>query len=393
MLATQKGTKSWIRGAITAGAVLAIGGCVEAADHDDPMMEIDQDVIRDGGIGRLDVFVMDNAAARNAVIAYHRNPTTGALERVAAFPTGGKGTAAGLGSQNSVLLDETGTHLFAVNPGSDEISVFEIRTSALVLRDIVPSGGANPISLTVSGDLLYVLNAGTDTVAGSIAGFRLGDESMAPIAGSVQPLSAAAAGPAQIQFNPAGDVLVVTEKATNNLTTYVVDGTGAASAPIVTPSNGQTPFGFAFDANGNLIVAEAFGGAPGASAMSSYALGADGHPMLISGSIANGQGASCWVAIGTRPYAYTTNTGSDTVSGYRIRPNGEIALFNDGGVTATTASRPSDADFNASGMLLYVLDGGSDAIDIFRVHATTGALTPAGRLTGLPGPTVGLAAR
>jgi 6-phosphogluconolactonase (cycloisomerase 2 family) len=391
MLASRVASKSWVRGAIAAGVMIAIGACVGAGDGDELTMGVDQDVVKDGGTGRLDVFVLDNSAERNAVIAYHRNPTSGALERVAAFPTGGKGTAAGLGSQGAVILDEIGTHVFAVNPGSDEISVFEIRGPALVLRDIVPSGGANPISLTVSGDLLYVLNAGRDAIAGSIAGFRLGDESMAPIAGSVRPLSAAAAGPAQIQFTPDGDVLVVTEKATNNLTTYLVDVAGAASAPIVTPSHGQTPFGFAF-AEGTLVVSEAFGGAPGASAMSSYAIGADGVPTVLSGSVANGQGASCWVAISRGTYAYATNTASDTVSGYRVRATGELVLFGDGGVTAVTASRPTDADFNAAGTLLYVLDGGSDAIDIFKVQPG-GALASVARLTGLPAATVGLAAR
>ena len=370
-------------------AALALGACAGEDMIDEE--EADQDVVTSGGTGRLDVFVMDNSDTRNAVIAFNRDTTTGMLEQVAVFPTGGRGTAAGLGSQGSLVLDEDKTHLYVANPGSNEISVFEIRPSVLVLRDIVKSGGANPISLTVHGDLLYVLNAGRDAVPGGIAGFRLGDDSMTPIQGSRRALSAGAVAPAQIQFSPAGDVLVVTEKATNNITTYAVDEEGRASRRIVTPSNGQTPFGFAFDRNGYLVVAEAVGGEPAASTVSSYAVGSDGVPMLISGSVPNGQGAACWVALNGRPYAYTTNTGSDNVSGYRVRANGELELLGDGGITAMTGDRPSDADFSA-GYFLYVLDGGDDAIDIFR-QETTGALTPVARMTGLPAETVGMAAR
>lgn len=377
-------------------ATLTLGACVadDPTDSSDPgdTIALDQGVMTDGGTAGLSVFVLDNSPTRNAVIGYHRNRTTGALERVGVFPTGGKGSGAGLGSQGSVVLDASGDHLFAVNPGSDEVSVFEIRASALILRDIVGSGGANPISLTVRDDLLYVLNAGRDSTPGSIAGFELGDESMLPIPGSVRPLSAATVGPAQIGLSPTVDVAVVTEKATNSITTYVLDATGAAGAPIVTPSNGQTPFGFAFDHAGHLIVSEAFGGAPGASAVSSYALGADGVPVVISGSVPDGQAAACWVALGADRTAYTTNTGSNTVSGYRITGTGSIALFGDGGVTATTGAAPSDADFNAAGNLLYVLDSSADQIDVF-ARQSTGALVPAGTLTGLPAPSVGMAAR
>ena len=53
----------------------------------------------------------------------------------------------------------------------------------------------------------------------------------------------------------------MTEKATNLIVTYEVRR-GYASGPNAQPSAGQTPFGFAFDRRGLLIVSEAFGGAP-----------------------------------------------------------------------------------------------------------------------------------
>ena len=74
-----------------------------------------------------------------------------------------------------------------------------------------------------------------------------------------------------MSFDPRGGTLVVTEKATNLIDTYEVDGeTGLATGPNPQASAGTTPFGFAFDRRGHLIVSEAFGGAADQSAVSSY---------------------------------------------------------------------------------------------------------------------------
>jgi 6-phosphogluconolactonase len=68
----------------------------------------------------------------------------------------------------------------------------------------------------------------------------------------------------------------VTEKATSMIVKYRVGFFGYAGGPNAQPSAGETPFGFAFDRRGRLIVSEAFGGAPDASVLSSYALASDG---------------------------------------------------------------------------------------------------------------------
>src|SRR5207247_6183240 len=141
--------------------------------------------------------------------------------------------------------------------------------------DLVDSGGVRPISLTVHADLLYVLNEGGTP---NITGFAVGDGgTLTPLAGSTQPLiGGTAADPAEVSFNADGTLLVVTEKAGNRIDTYIVDENGLPSAPLDNPSNGMTPFGFAFNNPGFLVVSEAFGGAPNQSAASSYSAGDDG---------------------------------------------------------------------------------------------------------------------
>src|SRR3989454_9153601 len=109
--------------------------------------------------------------------------------------TGGTGTGSGLGSQGALALSDNGRWLFAVNAGSNDVSIFRVGPAGLSLTSRIPSGGTQPVSLTVHGNLLYVLNGG---VSGNIAGFALdANGGAAAIPGSSRALSGTAVGPAQ----------------------------------------------------------------------------------------------------------------------------------------------------------------------------------------------------
>src|SRR3989442_14110665 len=109
-----------------------------------------------------------------------------------------------------------------------------------------------PISVTVHGNVVYVLNTGGAETNGNIAGYHLNDGQLSAIPGSVQPLSGVTA-PAQISFNPTGTDLVVTEKSTSKIDTFLVNDQGLASAPNVQASSGGTPLGVDFTPNGRPI--------------------------------------------------------------------------------------------------------------------------------------------
>ncbi len=281
--------------------------------------------------------------------------------------------------------------LYAVNAGSNEISVMRGTGDGLHLIGKVASGGTMPISLTVRGNLLYVLNAGG---AGNITGFRgAASGHLMQIHGSTRPLSGDGVGPAEVEFNPNGTVLVVTEKMTNKIDTYRVGPNGVASGPSVQNSTGMTPFGFEFTPRGQLIVSDAFGGAAGQSALSSYRLEFGGSLELITGPVQNGQAAACWVVVTNNGrFTYTTNAGTNNISGYQIRPDGGLILLHDGGITATTDASPIDMSLSNGSRVLYALNAVGHSITAFRVNQVTGALTPLGKATGLPASTVGLAA-
>src|SRR2546425_4131906 len=214
------------------------------------------------------VYALTNSPAGNAVVAYQRG-ADGSLTPAGSFPTGGMGMA-GLSSQGAVIVSDDHQLLFAVNAGSNSISSFRIRPGGLDLADTAASDGTMPISVAFFRGLLYVLNAG---VPNNISGFTVDrDGGLMPLAGSARALSAASTNPAQVGFNDDGTVVIVTERATNRIDTYTVGTGGLLTGPLVHPSAGPTPFGFAVDKRNTLLVSEA--GAGGGA--SSYRIGAGG---------------------------------------------------------------------------------------------------------------------
>jgi 6-phosphogluconolactonase (cycloisomerase 2 family) len=369
--------------------------------------------------GSRAVYAMTNHPAGNTIAVFERF-SDGSLRAAGEFPTGGLGTGGGpdpLASQGSLILSrapfgppgmpgddgsaEGGTRagdhgsgrgrdlLFAVNAGSNEISVLAVDEDGLDLVDKVPSGGIRPTSLTLHRRLLYVLNADSGNITGFVVG---GNGRLTSLPDSTRPLTGGAgAGPAQVAFTPDGRLLVVTEKMTNLIDTYIVGRDGRPSGPRSNPSQGQTPFGFGFDRQGTLVVSEAFGGAPAQGAVSSYQVSREGDLTVTSGSVPDFQTAACWIVI-TRNgrYAYTSNTGSSSVSSYRLGRNGTLQLLDS--VAASTDPGSSPIDMALAQQFLYVLNGAVGTINGFRVQSD-GSLTPVGGAGALPPYTQGIAAR
>jgi 6-phosphogluconolactonase len=372
-------------------AVLAagVGACADTERVTAPGDS--SEVSASGGRGAAGaIYLATNATAGNQVLVLAR-AGDGALSAPQAFSTGGTGTGGSLGNQGGVVLAHGNRRLLAVNAGSNEISVFAVTSNGVELRDRVASGGQQPISVTVFRHLVYVLNAGG---SGNISGFQLDPHGgLSPLPGSTRPLSSSASDPAQIEFSPDGTKLVVTEKATNTISTYQVNDAGLPSGPNPQASAGATPFGFAFDRHGTLVVSEAFGGAPGASALSSYRLTGNGALQVITASVGTTQSAACWVVItGNGRFAYTTNTGSGNISGYLIGKNGSLSLLDLDGITGVTGAAPIDLALSRNDQYLYSLDSGSGTISAFRVKSD-GSLTALPGVSGIPSGANGLAAR
>lgn len=337
------------------------------------------------------VFTSTNDPAGNELLVYARLPD-GGLELMTHAGTGGSGSGAGLGSQGAVTLSGDGRYVFVVNAGDNTISTFKLAGSELRLMSTMDSAGLHPISVTEHAGMVFVLNDGGD---GNVAGFRNNHGHLTPIPGSVRGLSVAGgAGPAQVGFSQDGDALVVTEKATNTVTSYRVDADGSLRPPQFTVSPGMTPFGFAFNGRNRLVVTEAVGGAPGASTMSSYRFDnlSPATPIVVSPAVADFQGAACWVAFTPKGrFAYVANTGSSNVSSYRVSPDGTMSLSQAEAGSTGEGSAPADVAASPDGDHLYVRNGKTATISSFKV-LSDGSLIAMPLTQGLPAAAVGLAA-
>jgi len=341
------------------------------------------------------VFVQTNGLAANAIAVFDR-AADGHLTPAGTYPTGGQGGAAAgassdkLASQGSLLYDRADNLLVAVNAGSDSLSVFSVDGDRLSLIQVVSSGGQFPASVAADGKLLYVLNAGGD---GNVSGFRIAGGKLHPLQGSTRSLDLGntnppffLTSPGQVGFSPDGSKLVVTTKAsTNAIDVFAIQPNGRPSAaPVVNAPATQVPFAFTFQpGSGRLVDGEA-----GTSSLTTYALQGDGS-LTDPRSLSDGQVALCWITR-VRGFYYVSNTGSNTVSGYRLDAAGTPSLVGATGVVATTEAGTIDSAA-AADRFLYVETGITSTVDEFRVEAD-GTLTSLGTVTGLPPGIEGIAA-
>jgi 6-phosphogluconolactonase len=311
------------------------------------------------------VYVLNNNLAGSNSITIFNRAADGSLSLLGTTAIGGLGSLAAFadGTQGSLILTPERTRLFAVDAGSDEISVVNAHEGELSPAGVFPSGGAGPVSLTYRDGLLYVLNAANASPASAnVAGFHVdADGTLHPIAGATQALSAPHPNPAQVQIDPFGRYLLVTEKGTSLIDVYQIHPDGGLSRPTTFPSVGAVPFGTAFTpANGRqaFIVADAAGGPNGTGAATAYRL-ADGNVRLINGPVPDHQIAPCWMVVtDDGRFAYTSDADSRTISGYRIQTDGRISLLNADGVTGMTPADtfPLEEALSRNSRFLFVLD-------------------------------------
>jgi 6-phosphogluconolactonase (cycloisomerase 2 family) len=268
-----------------------------------------------------------------------------------------------LASQGSLALDRRAGLLYAVNAGSDTITVFAVRGDRLVRRQVLGSGGSFPVSLAVRDNVVYVLNARD---GGSLQGYRRVGERLVTVPGRHRDLGLDPTAapefthtPGQVTFTPDGRALLVTTKANGNaVDVFRVDRFGGLSAsPAVTGLPGAVPFAATFDAGGNVVLTEA-----GPNAVQTFALGRGGALTSLAQAL-TGQAATCWIVrAGARFYA--SNAGSGSLSGDRDESDGSLAPLGDTPTDAGTV----DAAVSADGRALYMQTGATGTVDVFRIH-------------------------
>ncbi len=257
-----------------------------------------------------------------------------------------------------------------------------------MLRQTIATGDTAPRSVTEHRSLVYVLNTG----APSLVGFRVGKAGLESIEGSHRQLREGA-DPAQVGFSPDGKRLLVTERGTDSIVVFPVDAAGLLGEPVVQPSAGPTPYGFAFAGESTLVVTEAFGALKGKAAASSYAL-KNGSVAPVSASVGNGRSEICWaVTSKDGRYVFTTNFADGAVSRYAVGQDGALTLeAAAAGLAIEGEAGLRDEDISGDGRFLYAIDADTQRILGWEI-GSGGSLKPIGSWNGLPATVAGLAVR
>jgi 6-phosphogluconolactonase (cycloisomerase 2 family) len=329
------------------------------------------------------VFVQTDNPAGNQIVAYLR-AGNGTLTEAGTYSTGGLGgvlagsVADHLASEGSLTYDSQHGLLYAVNAGSNTVSVFSVGGDRLTLLQVVASGGTFPVSVAVHGDVVYVLNA---LNGGSIQGYVVVGGKLAPIASWNRSLGLDPTAtpqftntPGQVGFTSYGSQLVVTTKANgNDIDVFNLNAFGGPSAaPVVNSEPGDVPFSFVADGAHGLYLTEA-----GPNTVVTFTVKADGSVVPVASS-ATGGAATCWI-VADGNLLYASNAGSGTLSGFQTVGGGQLDSL---GATGTDAGTV-DATVSSDGHYLYARAGVNGIVDEFKVHVN-GSLTEIGSVT-VPG--------
>jgi len=283
-----------------------------------------------------------------------------------------------LASEGSLAYDRQAGLLYAVNAGSNTITVFSVRGDTLIRSQVISSGGQFPVSIAVRGNQVFVLNA---LGGASVSGFVQFGGRLIPVPSWQRDLGLGTSSstvftgtPGQIAFTPDGSQLVVTTKGAANSVDVFADGpSGPSAQPTVTSLPGQLPFGITFDRYGHLALAET-----GTDTVATFAI-APGGTLTQLGSAATGQAATCWITAAPDGTLYASNAGSASESTLSTQPGGAVTLL---GTTPTDAGTV-DATVSSDGQYLYVQAGGAGNVDAYRINPG-GSLTQTGSVT-VPG--------
>ena len=325
------------------------------------------------------VFVQTDETTGNHVAAY-RQAANGTLSLAGTYATGGRGGILDnsvidhLASQGALTYDARRHLLYAVNAGSNTLSVFAVRGAQLRLRQTITSGGSFPVSVATHGDAVYVLN-GHD--GGSIQGYVVAAEHLYRVASWHRALGLDPTqlnfteSPGQIGFSPDGRALIVTTKANgNDIEVFSVGRFGGISTQaVITPDANGIPFAFTWDPAGDFVVTSA-----GSASVDTYRVNRDGTLTSI-GSAPTAQKGTCWV-VSDGSLLFATNPGSASVTGLTASATGPATVVSQ---TATDAGTVDPA-VSADGQYLYVETGAAGIVDEYAVHGDT-TLTPIGSVT------------
>lgn len=310
----------------------------------------------------------------------------------------GKLTPIGLAAESSSpsFLAESPNHnfLYAVNEAgrSGEVSAFAIDhdSGKLTFLNKVSSGGNSPCHLAVdhSGKWLAVANYGDGvlTIYPIGADGKLGDASTTEkhTGSSADPNRQRGPHGHEVVFSPDGKRLLFSDLGLDKIFVYNFDAATGKITPNDPPAGSVAPGAgvrhFAFDPKGRTVYSineiastvTAFHYDPAKGTLESF----QSISTLPDGF--KGQNSTAEIAVnraGTRVYG--SNRGRDSIVLFAIDPSNQTLTRIDD--TPVMGKTPRHFTLDPTGKFLLAANQDSSDITIFRVHAKTGQLTPAGQ--------------
>jgi len=276
-----------------------------------------------------------------------------------------------LQSQNALFVN--GNYLFTVNPLSNSVSIFWINpanATDVVLLNTASSGFDWPLSVTAWGGYAAVVGSGANN---GLRVFTYNSTGLFVLEGSdrafgynltTPPVSHT--GPAQVSFLSDGTGLLISIK--NNAPSAILYGFSSGvvgTTPINSTTQGNVPFGFAFDTDGTVVLTDA---APYGVYSGVQLLSVSGTLGTINWLLPNyfnisGQEASCWIAKSpSTNHFYIANVASQSItdlsrSGTTLTVNTNIGVGAGSSPTDLVAATIGAADYlfvQSAGTTVYV---------------------------------------
>jgi 6-phosphogluconolactonase (cycloisomerase 2 family) len=384
-------TRTW---AVVACALLAVGGTSPR-------------VLANDGNAKGVVYVESNDPNGNAILAYQRH-ADGSLTPLSGspFPTGGTGISPSFSlgpfdSDQEIIANPSKTLLFAVNGGSDTIAVFKIGAGgalAPVAGSPFPSGGSNPVSLGLAGDILCVVNKDEDPghpgqFLPNYTTFRVN------LAGRLTPIPHSTvydeigSDPSQALVAPGGNLIFGADFLGGALRSFAIGASGRLLPRALLPlppsefagtGSPPLPLGLAAHPDHPLL----YVGFVTISRVGVYRYNGSGALQFLRSVAESGHGV-CWLLVnksGTRLYA--SNTGDPSVSVFDLTQNPaepvEIQKVN---LHVVAGSNPGGFQFalDPTGRFLHVVSQQSSATSTVAANALhVFSVDEDGKLTEVP---------
>jgi 6-phosphogluconolactonase (cycloisomerase 2 family)/pSer/pThr/pTyr-binding forkhead associated (FHA) protein len=350
-------------------------------------------------------------------LAYGQNGSLRPLA-VREYPTGGTGDVLTLGKSagawagnGQVTLSPDHKLLFAVNQGSDTISVFSVNAATGDLTPVpgspFPSGGHAPISANFNGQYLVVANHGfvTGQQPGIPSRTGYASFSVSP-SGALHQISTVldpAAAPIDTDSSPSGNIVfssgfqsfkihVLQLAANGQLTTapgspasFPASVTAGRKAPSVLPPQAVgLPFGVAINPSPSKPYVYYVAAIAGRVAV--YRYDQSGRLTFVSQATDSGLGG-CWTAITSDGrFLYVADSGTRSVAVYAVSPAGDH-LTEIQNIHTPSDGTTQNLAVDPTNHWLYVLANHQDSdfprpmsaygnfVDAFKI-ASDGTLTP-----------------